>query len=164
MRGLWILLFWNGIGEAHTDPDVFNNTTHISLKDPWLWLAFPCQINAGKWKYVNPCVDFLGITDQRTAYLKRRRAGSAIVDGRTYVDQVSPQRIKLQSAESPSNAALYVANIVEHWYTRTEPANVERVFHSQISSTRLRSRGRRSTGRTVPIVRFALRRILKMAS
>ena len=26
----------------------------------------------GKWKYVNPCLDFLGIPDQRTAYVKRQ--------------------------------------------------------------------------------------------
>ena len=30
------------------------------------------SISSGKWKYVNPCLDFLGIPDQRTAYVKRQ--------------------------------------------------------------------------------------------
>ena len=30
------------------------------------------SISTGKWKYVNPCLDFLGIPNQRTAYVKRQ--------------------------------------------------------------------------------------------
>ena len=48
-----------------------NNTNvysiHLELR-----MALPCQISTGKWKYVNPCLDFLGIPDQRTAYVKRQ--------------------------------------------------------------------------------------------
>ena len=34
--------------------------------------ALPYQIRAGKWKFVNQCLDFLCIPDQRTAYGKRK--------------------------------------------------------------------------------------------
>ena len=73
MRGLPIRLLWNGIMEAHADPEwpewlkkIPQIFIHLELR-----MALPCQISAGKWKYANPCLDFLGILDQRTAYVKR---------------------------------------------------------------------------------------------
>ena len=71
MRALSIRLFWNGIGEAHADPtNGFKNTTNDYSIHLELRMALTCQISTGKWKYVNPCLDFLGISDQRTAYVK----------------------------------------------------------------------------------------------
>ena len=78
MRWLSIRLFWNGIGEAHADPEWpngFKNTTNVYSIHLELRMALPCQISVGKWKYVNPCLDFLGIPDQRTAYVKRQVRG-----------------------------------------------------------------------------------------
>ena len=75
MRGLSIRLFWNGIGKAHADPEWpqwFKNTTNVYSIHLELRMSLPCQINTGKWKYVNPCLDFLGIPDQRTAYVKQQ--------------------------------------------------------------------------------------------
>ena len=74
---LSIRLFWNGIGEAHADPEwpeSLKNTTNVYSIHLQLWMALPCQTNARKWKYVNPCQDFLGIPDQSTAYVKRASA------------------------------------------------------------------------------------------
>ena len=87
MRGLCIRLFWNGIGEAHTDPEWpewFENTTNVYSIYLELQMALPCQISAGKWKYANPYQDFLGMPDQRTAYVKRQ-----VRRGRTYVRRSS---------------------------------------------------------------------------
>ena len=75
MRGLSIRFFWNGIGEANADPEWpngFKNSTNVYSIHLELRMALPCQISTGKWKYVNPCLDFLGIPDQRTAYVKRQ--------------------------------------------------------------------------------------------
>ena len=75
MRGLSIRLFWNGTGEAHADPErpewfqKYDKCFSIHLE---LRMALPCEISTGKWKYVNPCLDFLGIPDQRTVYVKRQ--------------------------------------------------------------------------------------------
>ena len=54
------------------DPNGFKNTTDVYSIHLELRMALPCQISTGKWKYVNPCIDFLGIPDQRTAYVKRQ--------------------------------------------------------------------------------------------
>ena len=54
------------------DPKGLQNTTDVYSLHLELWMTSPCQIRAGKWKYVNPCLDFLGIPDQRTAYVKRQ--------------------------------------------------------------------------------------------
>ena len=51
-------------------PNGFNNTTNVYSIHLELRMASPCQISTGKWKYVNPCLDFLGGPDQRTAYAK----------------------------------------------------------------------------------------------
>ena len=67
------------------DPNCLKNTTNVYSIHLELWRALPCQISTGKWKYVNPCQDFLGIPDQRTAYVKRQ-----VRPGWTFVDQVSP--------------------------------------------------------------------------
>ena len=75
MLGLSIRSFWNGIGEGHADPEWpewFKNTTDVYSIHFELRMALPSQISTGKWKYVNPCLDFLGIPDQRTAYVKRQ--------------------------------------------------------------------------------------------
>ena len=93
MRWLSIPLFEMGLGKPTLtlyEPGGFKNTRYINSVDIELRIAFSCQISTGKWKCVNPCLDFLGIPDQRTAYLKRRRAGSATEDGRPCVDQVLP--------------------------------------------------------------------------
>ena len=86
-RGLSIRLFWNVIGEAHADPEwpEWFKKYHKCLFYPYHpRMALPCQISTGK--YVNPCLDSLGIPDQRTAYAN----GKCDPDGRTYVDQMSP--------------------------------------------------------------------------
>ena len=54
------------------DPNGFKNSTNVYSIHLELRMALPCQISTGKWKYVNPCLDFLGIPDQRTAYVKRQ--------------------------------------------------------------------------------------------
>ena len=75
MRGLSIRLFWNGIGEAHADPQwpVWFKKYHKCLFYPSRTAnGIALSISTGKWKYVNPCLDFLGIPDQRTAYVKRQ--------------------------------------------------------------------------------------------
>ena len=54
------------------DPNGLKNTTDVYSIHLELRMALPCQISTGKWKYVNPCIDFLGIPDQRTAYVKRQ--------------------------------------------------------------------------------------------
>ena len=54
------------------DPNGLKNSTNVYSIHLELRMALPCQINAGKWKYVNPDLDFLGIPDQSTAYVKRQ--------------------------------------------------------------------------------------------
>ena len=54
------------------DPNGFKNTTNVYSIHLELRMAYPCQISTGKWKYVNPSLDFLGVPDQRTAYVKRQ--------------------------------------------------------------------------------------------
>ena len=54
------------------DPNGFKNTTNVYSIHLELRMASPCQISTGKWKYVNPCLDFIGVPDQRTAYVKRQ--------------------------------------------------------------------------------------------
>ena len=66
------------------------NTTRVYLIHLELRRQLPCQISTGKCKYINPCLDFLGIPDQRTAYVKRR-------PGWTYIRRtsVTPDLIKM---------------------------------------------------------------------
>ena len=54
--------------------------------------------SVGKWKYVNPCLDFLGIPDQRTAYVKRQ-----VRPGWTYVrrSSVTPDLRKIPRWPGP---------------------------------------------------------------
>ena len=54
------------------DPNGLKNTTNVYFIHLELQMPSPCQISTGKWKYVNPCLDFLGVPDQRTAYVKRQ--------------------------------------------------------------------------------------------
>ena len=54
------------------DPNGFKNTTNVYAIHLELRMASPCQISTGKWKYVSPCLDVLGVPDQRTAYVKRQ--------------------------------------------------------------------------------------------
>ena len=70
---------------------VSKNSTNVYSIHPELRMALPCQINAAKWKYVNPDLDFLGIPDQRTAYVKRQAR-----PGWTYVrrSSVTPDLVK----------------------------------------------------------------------
>ena len=67
--------FETGLGKPMltlNDPNGFKNSTNVYSIHLELLMALPCQIRAGKWKYVNPDLDFLGIPDQRTAYVKRQ--------------------------------------------------------------------------------------------
>ena len=67
--------FETGLGKpilTLNDPNGFKNSTNVYSIHLELRMALPCQISIGKWKYVNPCLDFLGIPDQRTAYVKRQ--------------------------------------------------------------------------------------------
>ena len=67
--------FETGLGKPMltlNDPNGFKNTTNVYSIHLELRMALPCQISTGKWKYVNLCLDFLGIPDQRTAYVKRQ--------------------------------------------------------------------------------------------
>ena len=67
--------FETGLGKpilTLNDPSGFKNSTNVYSIHLELRMALPCQISTGKWKYVNPCLDFLGIPDQRTAYVKRQ--------------------------------------------------------------------------------------------
>ena len=67
--------FETGLGKPMltlNDPNGFKNSTNVYSIHLELRMALPCQISTGKWKYVSPCLDFLGIPDQRTAYVKRQ--------------------------------------------------------------------------------------------
>ena len=69
------------------DRNGFKNTTNVYSIHLELRMALPCQISTGKWKYVKPCLDFPGIPDQRTAYVKRqaRPRCRAQMDVRTWI-------------------------------------------------------------------------------
>ena len=70
-----LVCFETGLGKPMltlNDPNGFKNTTNVYSIHLELRMALPCQISNGKWKYVNPCLDFLGIPDQRRAYVKRQ--------------------------------------------------------------------------------------------
>ena len=82
-EGCRFVCFETGLGKPMltlNDPNRLKNTTNVYSIHLELRTALPCQINVGKWKYVNPCLDFLGISDQRAAYVKRR-----VRPGWTYV-------------------------------------------------------------------------------
>ena len=67
--------FETGLGKPMltlNDQNGLKNTTNVYSIHLELRMALPCQISTRKWKYVNPCLDFLGIPDQRTAYVKRQ--------------------------------------------------------------------------------------------
>ena len=67
--------FETGLGKPMltlNDPNGFKNSTNVYSIHLELRMALSCQISSGKWKYVNPCLDFLGIPDQRTTYVKRQ--------------------------------------------------------------------------------------------
>ena len=67
--------FETGLGKLMltlNDPNGLKNTTIVYSIHLELRMASSCRISAGKLKYVNPCLDFLGIPDQRTAYVERQ--------------------------------------------------------------------------------------------
>ena len=73
MRRLSIRLFWNGIVVAHADPEwpEWFQKYHKCLFYPSRTANGIALSNQHrKVKYVNPCLEFLGIPDQRTAYVK----------------------------------------------------------------------------------------------
>ena len=75
MRGLSIRLFWNGIGEAHADlewPEWFQKYHKCLFYPSRTANGIALSNQHRKVKYVNPCLDFLGIPDQRPAYVKRQ--------------------------------------------------------------------------------------------
>ena len=43
-----------------------SNTENVSIWWRHYGIALSCQITAGEWKYVDPCLDFPGIPDHRT--------------------------------------------------------------------------------------------------
>ena len=55
-----------------SDPRGLKNTTNVYSIHLELRMALPCRISTEKWKNVNLCLDFLGIPDQRAAYVKRQ--------------------------------------------------------------------------------------------
>ena len=78
----------NGIGEASlSDLNGFTNTTNVYSVHLELRMALPYQISIGKWKYVNPCLDFLSVYPIN---VRRTQNGKRYPDGRPYEDQVSP--------------------------------------------------------------------------
>ena len=82
----WFVCFETGLGKPMltlNDPNGLKNTTDVYSIHLELRMAFICKIGAGKWKYVNACLDFIGIPDQRTAYVKRQ-----VRPGWTYHDDV----------------------------------------------------------------------------
>ena len=103
------------------DPNGFKNTTNDYFIHLELRKALPCQISTGKWKYVNPCLDFLGIPDQVTAYVKRQARPRW-----TYIrkSSVTPDLIKFNglsgdsgqrgpySPYKPCNNSLYIGIII----------------------------------------------------
>ena len=124
MRGLSIRLFWNRIGEAHADPEwpeSFKNTTNVYSIHLELRMALPCQINVGKWIYVNPCLDFLGIPDQRTAYVKWR-----VRPGWTYVrrSSVTPDLVTIDWHQTACKTLTVTIFII---HKSMEHSNIERL-------------------------------------
>ena len=61
------------------DQNRLKNTTNVYS------IHLELRISAGKLKYVNPCLDFMGIPDQRTAYVN----GKLVRPGWTYVRRSS---------------------------------------------------------------------------
>ena len=56
-------------------------------------------------------------------------------------NNVTTKQSQFLKPDTTFRPPLYVTNFVEDRYTRTEPANMERVFHGgQISAARLNSR------------------------
>ena len=67
--------FETGLGKPMltlNDPNGLKNGTNVYSINLELQMALPWQTSTGKWKYVNPDLDFLGIPDQSTAYVKRQ--------------------------------------------------------------------------------------------
>ena len=86
-EGCRFVCFETGLGKPMltlNNPNRLKNTTNAYSIHLELRMALPCQISTGKWKYVNPGLDFLGIPDQRTAYVKRQ-----VRPGWTYVRRSS---------------------------------------------------------------------------
>ena len=132
--------FETGLGKPMltlNNPNGFKNTTYVYSIHLKLCMAFICQISDGKWKYVNPCLDFLGKPDQRTAYVKRqvrpgwtyvRRSGvtpdlvmaSQITNNSTQCSTtcLSLQPREHQSSTSPSSVYTLLGNIalVNDWF------------------------------------------------
>ena len=94
--------FETGLGKPMltlNDPNGLKNGTNVYSINLELRMALPWQTSTGKWKYVNPDLDFLGIPDQSTAYVKRQAR-----PGWTYVrrSSVTPDLI----TQSPSQRSL----------------------------------------------------------
>ena len=73
-EGCWFVCFetWLGKPMLTLNGNGLKNTANVYSNHLELRIALPCQISAGMWKYVNPWLDFLGIPDQRRAYVKRQ--------------------------------------------------------------------------------------------
>ena len=69
------------------DSNDLKNTTDVYSIHLELRMALAFQISTGKWKYLNPFLDFLGIPNQRRAYVKRQGR-----PGWTYVRRSSVTR------------------------------------------------------------------------
>ena len=101
------ICFETGLGKPMltlNDPNGLKNTTNVYSIHLELRMALPCQISIGKWKYVNPCRDFLGIPDQRTVYVKRQARPRW-----TYVrrSSVTPDLVKQGLMMTSSNRSMF---------------------------------------------------------
>ena len=97
--------FETGLGKLMltlNDPNGFKNSKNVYSIHLELRMALPCQISTGKWKYVNPCLDFLGIPDQRTAYVKRQaRPRWTYVRRSSVTPDLFTRYVKLRVAHAP---------------------------------------------------------------
>ena len=108
--------FETGLGNPMltlNDPNGFKTTTNVYSIHLELRMALPCQIGTGKWKYVNPCLNFLGSSDQRTAYVKRQARPRW-----TYVrrSSVTPDLIYI-SPHQAYNLRKLIGNMVQKYFS-----------------------------------------------
>ena len=137
--------FETGLGKPMltlNDPNGFKNSTNVYSIHLELWMALPCQISTGKWKYVNPCLNFLGIPDQRTAYVKWQARPRW-----TYVrrSSVTPDLLTAQDALTISIRILGVKNTlvksIPHFSVTNELRCAKSIPHYRVCISDSRSLG-----------------------
>ena len=125
--------FETGLGKPMltlNDPNGLKNTTNLYSIHLELRMALPCQISTGKWKYVNPCLDFLGIPDQRTAYVKRQARPRW-----TYVrrSSVTPDLLNSLTGGFSVHTSNVDRMLMERYYHAKHPINDWSIYASSIS-------------------------------